>query len=86
MELDLKDVLGYSAGLITISSFLFQVIKTIRTRDTSGISLSMYIFYVSGILLWLVYSILIHQPVMIFANTISLILGMIMLIMKIKYK
>lgn len=86
MELDIIDITGLFAGLVTTFSFLPQVIKTMRTKDTSGISLVMYVVYIIGILLWFVYASLIHQPIIIFTNSFSFILGTIMLIMKIKYR
>ena len=84
--IDKIDIVGLVAGLTTTFSFIPQVIKTIRTKDTSSISLVMYVFYVSGIMLWFVYASLIHQPVIMFTNSFSFILGTTMLIMKIKYK
>lgn len=36
------DTIGYCAALLTTLSFLPQAIKTIKTKDTSGISLIMY--------------------------------------------
>ena len=54
-------------------AFLPQAIKTIRTRDTSGISLSMYALFTSNI------------PVTA-ANLITLIFALIILVYKIRYR
>ena len=52
------DLIGYIAASLTTFSFVPQVLHTIKTRDTSGISLGMYCILVIGIFLWLVYGIL----------------------------
>ena len=41
--------LGYLAATCTTLSFVPQAVKTIRTRDTSGISLLMYVVFTLGI-------------------------------------
>lgn len=79
-------VIGLIAGLTTTLSFVPQIIKTIKTKETSNISLHMYIFYTMGILLWYIYAIEINALAIIITNTISLICGLIMLYMKINYR
>jgi MtN3 and saliva related transmembrane protein len=77
--------IGLIAAFCTTISFLPQAIKTIRTKDTSSISLSMYSLFTSGTLLWLIYGMLtVNIPVMT-ANAITLIFATIILIYKIKY-
>jgi MtN3 and saliva related transmembrane protein len=46
------DALGYVAAILTTSSFFPQAIQTLRTRDTSGISLGMYVMFFSGVVIW----------------------------------
>ncbi|MBU6249723.1 MAG: SemiSWEET transporter [Cyanobacteria bacterium REEB417] len=46
------DALGYIAAVLTTSSFFPQALKTLRTRDTSGISLGMYLMFTSGVVVW----------------------------------
>jgi MtN3 and saliva related transmembrane protein len=80
------DVIGLIAALCTSISFLPQAIKTIRTRDTSAISLSMYCVFTGGTLLWLIYGIMITSYPVIVANTITIILASIILVYKLRYK
>jgi hypothetical protein len=54
----LADIVGGIATLCSISSFVPQAWKIIRTRDTSGISTRMYVLTVVGFSLWLTYGIL----------------------------
>ncbi len=80
------DIIGLVAALCTSISFLPQAIKTIRTRDTSAISLSMYCVFTVGTILWLTYGIMIISYPVIVANTITIILASIILFYKVKYK
>ncbi len=73
------EIIGYAAALLTTISFLPQVIKTIRTKDTQGISLFMYLLFVAGIVLWLIYGISISNMVIILANALTLGLSSIVL-------
>lgn len=79
-------ILGYAAAFFSTVSFVPQVIKTLKTKDTSGISLLMYSVFTAGVALWLVFGLLtINMPVII-ANVIVLILASMVLVMKIRYK
>ena len=75
---------GYIAALLVTGSFLPQALLTIRTRDTEGISLLMYIMFVAGVLLWLCYGILMGDMAQIIANGIISLLSGFILILKIK--
>ncbi len=44
--------------MLTTAAFLPQVLRTWRTRSTSDISLGMFVTYVTGILLWLIYGLM----------------------------
>ncbi len=77
--------LGYLAGALTTISFIPQVLQTIKTRNTKGISLPMYMILIGGIFLWVVYGFAIHQSPIWIPNLIVLILSSIILIMKLRY-
>ena len=74
------------AGFLTTGSFLPQIIKTIRTKDTKNISLLMYVFYVIGVILWLIYGYVISDAVLLITNSFSFVFGVTLLVMKIIYK
>jgi len=84
--MNITTIMGLVAGFLTTGSFLPQIIKTIRTKDTRNISLMMYIFYVIGVVLWLMYGYVINDAVLLITNSFSLLFGIILLIMKIRYK
>lgn len=79
-------MIGLIAAVLTTGSFFPQAIKVIKTKDTSGISLVMYILNVLGVFLWLVYGLTIHDMALIIANSITFVLSLIILVCKVKYK
>ncbi len=77
------EVIGYIAASLTTASFLPQAILTIRTRDTSSLSLSMYSIFTLGVFCWLIYGLYISDRAIITANAITFILAGIILSYKI---
>jgi MtN3 and saliva related transmembrane protein len=84
--MDLVTIIGLLAAFGTTVSFLPQAIKTIQTKDTSGISLSMYALFTTGTLLWLTYGLMIHSLPVIIANAITFVFASIILAYKLRYK
>jgi MtN3 and saliva related transmembrane protein len=81
----LKDIVGTVAATLTTLSFLPQAWLTLRTRDVSGISLSMYSVFTVGVSLWLVYGILLGAWPVIIANAVTLALASTILALRIRY-
>lgn len=77
--------LGVVAATCTTLSFLPQAMKTIRTRDTSGISLSMYVVFNIGIVFWFGYGIVLNSWPMIVSNAITFVLSATILGLKLKH-
>jgi MtN3 and saliva related transmembrane protein len=84
--MDLIQIAGYLAAAATTISFLPQALHTIKTKDTKAISLGMYVVFIFGIIMWLVYGIGCENFPIISANSITLVLTVIILIYKLKYK
>lgn len=82
MSNDEIEILGYVAATLTTLSFLPQAILTIRTRDTDGLSLSMYSTFTLGVLGWLIYGFFLKNNVIIIANSITLFLATLILSFK----
>ena len=78
--------LGYLAATCTTLSFVPQAVKTIRTRDTSGISLGMYVVFTFGIVCWFGYGIFLQSWPMIVSNAITFLLWSTILALKLKHK
>lgn len=66
-------LLGYAAAALTTASFFPQAIKTLRTGDTSGISLRMYLLFTSGIATWALYGLLTRDGPVLLANVLTLL-------------
>ena len=84
--MDFISAVGIIAAVCTTISFLPQMIKIIKTKNTQGLSWSMYFVFTLGIFLWLVYGIFIKNIPIIAANVITLFFTSIILALKIKYK
>jgi MtN3 and saliva related transmembrane protein len=84
--MELVTIVGSLAASGTTVSFLPQAVKTIRTHDTSGISLSMYGLFTMGTLFWFIYGLMINSLPVAIANGITLVFACIILFYKIRYK
>jgi MtN3 and saliva related transmembrane protein len=68
----IHELTGYLAAVLTTVSFVPQVLRTLRTRDTRAISLGMYLLFSAGVALWLIYGLLIGAWPIILANVVTL--------------
>lgn len=82
MTPDSDQWLGYIAALLTTGSFVPQAILTLRTRDVSGISASMYGAFTAGVALWLAYGWRLGEWPIILANAVTLALAATILVTK----
>jgi len=80
----MTELIGVVAAFLTTMSFLPQAIKTIKTRDTSGISFVMYLMFVAGIGFWLAYGFLLKNHIIIASNFVTFILSGLVLVVKVK--
>lgn len=78
-------ILGFAAGALATASFIPQIIRIWKLKETRDISLWMYIIFTTGILLWLIYGILIKDLPVIIANAVGLMLASTVLSFKIRY-
>lgn len=78
-------IIGLLAALLTTVAFLPQMLHTLATRDTRGISLRMYVIFVAGVLLWLIYGLLMRDLPLILANGVTLLLAGVILYLKVRH-
>ncbi|MGO9380443.1 MAG: SemiSWEET family sugar transporter [Dissulfurispiraceae bacterium] len=83
--MDTTTILGYAAGILTTMSLVPQVIKIWRMKSARNVSLGMFLIFSVGISLWIAYGFSIHSMPVIIANTVSLLLGFIVLWLKFKF-
>ena len=79
-------ILGFIAASLTTVATLPQVLKVIKTKKTTDLSLLMYITMTTGVLFWFIYGLYIVDYPLIIANFITFMLSVTILIFKIKYK
>jgi MtN3 and saliva related transmembrane protein len=79
-------IVGYIAGALTTVSFVPQVIRTWKLKETKDFSLAMLLLFAAGMLLWTLYGIWINSIPIIAANMVTLGLVVILLWMKLNYQ
>jgi MtN3 and saliva related transmembrane protein len=74
------------AASLTTLSFVPQVVRAVRTRDVTGISIPMYVAFCAGVALWIAFGVLKASPPIIAANVVTLTLAGIVLLLTIRYR
>ena len=80
----MSDIIGIVAAFLTTLSFVPQALLVMRTRQTQGISLTMYAMFTTGVAAWLAYGIFLGALPIILANAVTLVLASIILVLKIR--
>lgn len=78
--------LGFIAAVLTTAAFIPQAYKIWRTKNTEGVSTTMYLVMLTGVILWEIYGWLILSPPVIMANLITALLLLMILYLKLKTK
>ena len=81
----MQDFIGFLAATLTTVSFVPQAWHSYKTRDLSGISLPMYSLFSLGVAFWLGYGVMILSWPIIIANSITLMLALLVLGLKIAH-
>ncbi|MEM9361613.1 MAG: SemiSWEET transporter [Bacteroidota bacterium] len=80
------EIVGLVAATLTTSSFIPQVYKAFKNKSTKDVSLTMYTVLLIGTILWLIYGINIQSLAVILANSITALLVLLVLVLKLKFK
>ena len=78
------EFLGAAAAVLTSISFVPQVLKILKTRNTSGISLIMYAMFVTGVACWLWWGLIVDARPVVVANAVTLALSSAVLLLKVR--
>lgn len=76
---------GMVAGICTTLAFVPQVLQVYKSRSAKDISLGMYAIFLSGVVLWLIYGVMINAMPIILANAVTLILAGAVLLAKLRF-
>ena len=80
------NIIGYTAGVLTAITFLPQVIKTWKMKAAGELSFLMILLVACSVSMWIIYGLLLMNNVIIFTNSFVLILSLILIYFKLKYK
>lgn len=81
----LVNTFGFVAGLCSIASFVPQIIKILRERDASSVSLRMYAVTIVGFTCWTTYGALSGSWPITLANAICLMLVIAIFILRLRF-
>jgi MtN3 and saliva related transmembrane protein len=85
-KMNCTQIIGIAAGICTACSLLPQVFKTLREKKADDVSLYMLLVLQAGLILWIVYGFKREDVPIIATNCFSLLVNIIMVILRIKYK
>ena len=80
------EIIGLLAAVLTTASFIPQVYIVWKEKSVKDISLTMYSIFLTGVILWLYYGIEIASLSIILANSATIILVVLIIIAKLKFK
>ena len=80
------ELIGLTAAALTTAAFVPQLIKILKTKETNGVSLTMYLVMFTGIVTWFIYGLLIESIAVIAANLVTGILQIGIIILKLKHR
>ena len=78
-------LIGYTAGLLSMTSYVPQVVRVYRTRQTRDLSYGMFGLLVTASACWVLYGVLSGQWPVILPNAGCLILSLAILVGKLLY-
>lgn len=71
--MELAQILGWIATFLFTIMIIPQMIKTIKSKDTRGVSLLLFIIFLIANLIALIYAILIYQPPLILKYVLAIL-------------
>jgi len=83
--MNLVNLIGGVAAVCTTVAFVPQILK-IRRQGGKDLSYPMLLLYLTGIVLWLVYGLLLHAAAVIWANAATTVLVGVAIVLKATYR
>ena len=84
--MQLTQIIGLAAGILTASSLIPQVIKTFKEKKAEEVSLIMLFVLQAGLVLWIVYGFKKDDLPIIVTNCFSLFVNILMVVLRIRYR
>ena len=79
------NLIGSCAAVCTTIAFVPQLVRVYRRKTARDISVSMFLVFSVGELLWFLYGIYIHSLPVVLANAVTLALALAILTLKLHY-
>lgn len=80
------NIIGSTAAVLTMFSFVPQIVKIIKNKSANDISLVTLIQFCAGLTLWLAYGIHLRNFIIITANSVSLTSILVVFYLYLRYK
>jgi len=78
-------LIGALAAILTMFSFIPQIARCLKTKSVRDVSPVTLFQLSTGVLLWMVYGIYRRDPIIIFANAVTLISLCVLIFLFFKY-
>ena len=82
----LINVIGVAAGLCSMASFIPQILKILRERDASAVSLRMFAITCTAFALWTLFGALQESWPIMLSNAVCLVLASAIVVLKLRYR
>jgi len=79
-------IIGICAAILTMFSFVPQIIKVKKTKSAKDVSLMMLFQLTFGVAMWIVYGVYLKDAIIILANSITLVTLVILLVLYFTYE
>lgn len=79
------DTIGALAGTLTTISFVPQVVRVFKTRQTRDISMAMMLLFSLGVALWCVFGWLVESLPVVWTNALTLVLALTIVVCKLRF-
>jgi len=78
-------LIGAMAATLTMFSFIPQIARSLRTKSVKDVSPVTLFQLASGVLLWIIYGVYRKDPILIWANAVTLISLSVLIFLYFKY-
>lgn len=83
--MEIKTIIGISAGILTAISALPQIAKLLKDKKAQDVSPMMYFVLLAGNALWCYYGLLLEELPIVITNAFSVLCDLAMIILNYRY-
>ncbi len=82
----IAELVGYAAGILTVGSYVPQVVRAWRTRSTRDLSVGTFVLLTTSGIVWMLYGMLIRSVPVIVTNAGMVSLTGALVLAKLRFK